>query len=133
MSASEKSSKESVTNAHQVLEPIFKDKTLSDSTSSIASEMPIANAPEYSMAFNVRLAFARTNAHEAQLYKDPMNRWVVTIEEQSTVFDPTPWVNYHGDIYMGQEGVRYIGIRDLDNVDKWGQIVKEPTEEEPPY
>ena len=85
------------------------------------------------MAFNVRLAFARTNAHEAQLYKDPMNRWVVMIEEQPTAFDPAPWVNYQGDIYMGQEGVRYVVTKDPDNVDKWGQVVKEPNDEEPPY
>ena len=57
-SAGEKSSEESVTNAHQVLEPIVEDETLSESTSSMASEIPTAEAPEYSMAFNVRLAFS---------------------------------------------------------------------------
>ena len=119
-SASEKSSEESVTNAHQVLEPIVEDETLSESTSSMSSEMSTADAPEYSMTFNVRLAFAWTNAHEAQLYKDPMNGWIVMIEEQPMAFDPAPWVNYEGDTYMGQEGVRYIVTRDPDNVDKWG-------------
>ena len=64
-SASEKSSEESVTYVHQVLEPIVEDETLSDSTSSMASEIPTTDAPEYSMAFNVRLAFARSNVHEA--------------------------------------------------------------------
>ena len=95
--------------------------------------MPTAKAPKYSMAFNVRLAFAQTNAHKARLYKDPMNRWVVVIEEQPMAFNPAPWVNYQGDIYMGQEGVRYIVTRDPNNVDKWTQIVKEPKEEEPTY
>ena len=61
----------------------------------------------HSLAFNVRLAFARTNIHDAQLYKDPMNCWVVKIEEHLTAFDPSPWVNYQGEIYMGQEGVCY--------------------------
>ena len=64
-STSEKSSEESVTNAHHVLEPIVEDETLSESSSSMASEIPTAEVPEYSMAFNVRLAFARTNVHEA--------------------------------------------------------------------
>ena len=64
-SASEKSSEESVTNIHCVLKPIVEDETLSESTSSMDLEIPTAKAPEYSMAFNVRLAFARTNAHEA--------------------------------------------------------------------
>ena len=85
------------------------------------------------MAFNVRLAFAQTNVHEAQLYKDPMNRWVVMIEEHPTTFDPAPWVNYQGEIYMGQEGVRYVVTKDPDNVNKWGQTVEEPKEEELPY
>ena len=62
-----------------------------------------------------------------------MNQWVVMIEEQPMVLDPAPWVNYQGDIYMGQEGVRYIVTKDLDNVDKWGQVVEEPNDEEPPY
>ena len=59
------------------------------------------------MIFNVRLVFARTNAHNAQLFKDPMNYWVVKIEEHPMTFDPSPWVNYQGEMYMGQEGVRY--------------------------
>ena len=48
-------------------------------------------------------------------------------------FDPTPWVNYQGDTYMGQEGMRYVVTKDPDNVDKWGQVVEEPNDEEPPY
>ena len=92
----------------------------------MASEIPTAEVLEYSMVFNIRLVFARTNVHEAHLYKDPMNRWVVMIEEHPTAFDPAPWINYQGEIYMGQEGVRYVMTNDPDNVNKWGQIVEEP-------
>ena len=46
------------------------------------------------MAFNVRLAFAQINDQDAQLYQDPMNMWVVKIEEHPTLYDPSPWVNY---------------------------------------
>ena len=55
----------------------------------------------HSMAFNLRLAFAWTNIHNAQLYKDPMKCWVIKIEKHPTTFDPSPWVNYQGEIYMG--------------------------------
>ena len=34
---------------------------------------------------------------------------------------------------MGQEGVRYIVTKDPNNVDKWGQVVEEPNDEETPY
>src|SRR3569623_519311 len=85
-SGSQRSSEESVSNAFQNLETIIEEDTLSESTSSMSSDshQPTADMHEnvnYSMAFNVRLAFAKTNAHDAQLYKDPMNRWVVKIEE----------------------------------------------------
>ena len=54
------------------------------------------------MAFNVRLAFARTNVHDAHLYKGYMNIRVVKIEVHPMAFDLLPWVNYQGDSYMGQ-------------------------------
>ena len=85
------------------------------------------------MLFNVRLVFVRTNTFDAQLFKDPMNRWVVKIEEQPTAFDPSPWVNYQGEMYMGQEGVRYQLVIELDRVDKWVQVVTTQKPKEPPY
>ena len=75
------------------------------------------------MIFNVKLVFSRTNIHDAQLFKDPMNHWVVKIEEHPTAFDLSPWVNYQGDIYMGQEGVCYQVVGKPKIVDKWGQVV----------
>ena len=62
-----------------------------------------------------------------------MNRWVVKIEEHPMTFDPSPWVNYQGEMYMGQEGVRYQDILEPDKVDKWGQVVTTQKPEEPPY
>ena len=85
------------------------------------------------MDFNVRLEFVHTNAHDAQLYKDPMNRWVVKIEEHPTTFDPSPWVNYQGEMYVGQEGACYQVTKELDNVDKLRQSVIVQKIEEPPY
>ena len=75
----------------------------------------------------------RTNAHDAQLYKDPMNRWVVKIEEHPTIFDPSTWANYQGEIYMRQEGACYQVTIEPKNVDKLGQFVTVQEFEEPPY
>ena len=82
--------------------------SLKSSEESMGSKTHVfASIPNaHPMIFNVRLIFvARTNVHHAQLFKDPMNRWVVKIEEHSMAFDPSPCVNYQGEMYMGQEGV----------------------------
>ena len=76
---------------------------------------------EYSMAFNMRFAFVKENSHKIQLYKDPISWWVVKIEDIPMAFEASPWVNYQGDLYMGQGGERYKVTNDLENVDKWGQ------------
>ena len=59
------------------------------------------------MAFNLRMAFAKANNHATQLYKDPLIIWVVKIEDNPMAFKAAPWVNYQGEIYMGQEGACY--------------------------
>lgn len=70
-----KSSEESVANSYHALEPIIEEETFSDSTSSMSMEARMsAETQEYSMAFNMRLVFSKTNTHGAQLYKDPFNR-----------------------------------------------------------
>ena len=65
-----KSSEESVANSYHALEPIVEEETFSDSTSSMSMEACMSETQEYSMAFNMRLVFSKTNALEAQLYKD---------------------------------------------------------------
>ena len=72
-SSSYKSSEESVINAYHILEPIVEEEAFFDSTSSMSLGAQFAKVPEYLMAFNMRLAFAKANSHKTQLYKDPMN------------------------------------------------------------
>ena len=48
-------------------------------------------------------------------------------------FDPSPWVNYQGEIYVGQEGSCYQVTTDPNNVDKLGQLFNVKKNEEPPY
>ena len=89
--------------------------------------------PKFSMAFNMRLTYVKTNDHGAQLFQDPMNRWVVHVKDTPTAFDAAPWVNYQGDLYMAQSGERYIVVTEPENVDKWGVIVKANKVKEPPF
>ena len=60
-----------------------------------------------------------------------MNCWVVRVKDTQIAFDAAPWVNYQGDLYMGQSGERYVMVFELENVDKWGVIVKADKVEEP--
>ena len=92
-----KSSEESVTNFYHVLEPIVEEKIYSYCTSSMFMDAHTFVVSEYYMAFNMRLAFVKTNNHGAQLYKDPpqlykdpMNRWVFARSKQEDKV--TRWV-----------------------------------------
>ena len=85
------------------------------------------------MAFDMRLAFVKTNGHGAQLYKDLMNMWVVKVEDHLTAFEATPWVNYKGDLYIKQGGEPFLVTKDLEDVDRWGQLIKVAKAKEPPY
>ena len=128
-----KSSEESVANSFHALESVLEEGTFSDSTSSMSMDAHVSETQEYSMAFNMRLEFSKTNTHGAQIYKDPLGRWVVKIEDNPTTLETAPFVNYQGELYMGQNGERYVVTKDPDNVDKWGQLVKESEAEGPPF
>ena len=95
-----KSSEESVSNLYHVLTPILEKEYNSDTTSSMYLNTKSVDLPKFSMAFNMRLMYVKTNNHDAQLFQDPMNRWVVCVEDTPTAFDAAPWVNYQGDLYM---------------------------------
>ena len=115
-----KSSEESVTNSYHALEPIVEEETFSDSTSSMSMEARVLETQEYSMAFNMRLVFSKTNAHGSQLYKDPLDRWVIKVKDHPTAFEIAPFMTYQGELYMGQNGERYVVTKEPENVDKWG-------------
>ena len=106
---SQKSSEECVRNVVPVLRPIIEEDSYSNTSSSMASKTHVSASvlDTHPMLFKFRLVFARTNTHDAQLFKDPMNQWVVKIEEHPMNFDTSPWVNYQREMYIGQEGVCY--------------------------
>ena len=79
---------------YHVLTPILEEEYISDTTSSMSLDARNVDLPEFSMAFNMRLMYVKTNDHGAQLFQDPMNRWVVCVEDTPTTFDAAPWVNY---------------------------------------
>ena len=73
---SQKSSEESVTNnVVPILRPIIEEDSFSNTSSSMASKTHVlVSVPtNHPMLFNVRLVFARTNTHDAQLFKNLTN------------------------------------------------------------
>ena len=64
-STSFKSSEESVNNARHGLEPVVEEEAWSDSTSNMSMNTNASGAPEFAMAFNMRLTFVRANEHGA--------------------------------------------------------------------
>ena len=125
------SSEESISNLYHALTPILEEEYISNTTSSMSLDTRNADLPEFSMAFNMRLMYVKTNNHGAQLFQDPMNRWVVRVKDTPTAFDAAPWVNYQGDLYMGQSRERYIVVIEPENVDKGGVMVNADKVEEP--
>lgn len=96
-----KSSEDSITHSYHALESIVEEERFSNSTSSMSIEARVSATQEYSMAFNMRLVFSKTNTHGAQLYKDPLDRWVIKAEDHPTAFEIASFVNYQGELYMG--------------------------------
>ena len=67
-----------------------------------------------------------------------MSRWVVKIEENPTAFDPSPWLNCQGDIYMEQEVLWYQVVNEQEGglkKSKWNEsqpICSTAGKEDPP-
>ena len=73
------SSEESFSNLYHALTPILEEEYIFDTTSSMSLNAKNIDLPEFSMAFNMRLMYVKTNDHVAQLFQDLMNRWVVYV------------------------------------------------------
>ena len=63
------------------------------------------------------------NNQGAFIYKDFINRNVVKVEDHTTIFDPTPWVNFQGDRYMGKDGSMFVLMEFPKEVDKLGNLI----------
>ena len=63
-----KASEESVSNLYHILTPILEEEYISDTTSSMSLDTKNIDLPEFSMAFNMRLTYVKTNDHGAQLF-----------------------------------------------------------------
>ena len=51
-----------------------------------------------------------------------MGRYVYKTGEHLTPFDKYHWVNYQGDMYMGDDGARYEETESPENIDASGNL-----------
>ena len=63
---------------------------------------------ETGLDYNTKLNFQGLNAHNAKIYKDNQGRYVVKVEDHPSEDEPFVMANYHGDRYMGPQGVMYL-------------------------
>ena len=72
------------------------------------------------------------NAQGAEIYQDPLRRYVVKIADIRSNHERMPWVNYQDDMYMGHDGARYEVTQHLELVDALGFRSDENAPTEPP-
>ena len=89
-----KSIEESVSSSYHIIESVVEEGIVSFSTSNMSLDAQSNDFLEFSMAFNMRLTFVKTNNHNAQLYQDSMSHWVVKVKGTPIAFDTTPWISY---------------------------------------
>ena len=63
-----KSSEESVSNSYHILTPILDKEYIFDTTSIMFVDRRNINLPKFSMAFNMRLMYVKTNNHRDKLF-----------------------------------------------------------------
>ncbi|KAI5063470.1 hypothetical protein GOP47_0022017 [Adiantum capillus-veneris] len=73
--------------------------------------------------FNIKLTFVDVNVFGAKISRDPMNRYLVKVEDLPTPTYPSVLVSNMGDHYVYQDGVLYVITSDPQNTDKLGSVI----------
>ena len=104
------------------------DQPLSQPSSPITNEhrpfKTVATQRTLAMEFNMQLKYEGFNAYGAQLFLDPLSRYYVKTSEFVTPLQQTPWVEYQGELCIGEDGARYVLTAEPENVDTIGQPVE---------
>ena len=104
------------------------DQPLSQPNSPITNEhrpfKTLVNQRTLAMEFNMRLKYEGINAYGAQLFTDPLSRCYVKTSEFVTPLQQMPWVEYQGELCIGEDGARYVMMAEPENVDTIGQPVE---------
>lgn len=73
--------------------------------------------------FNVKTTYHLDNTHDDTIFKDPMNHFLVKVEECVSDFEAIPYVNYQRGCYMEKARVMYLVVEDPIVVDVLGSVV----------
>ena len=65
----------------------------------------------------MQLKYEGFNAYGAQLFVDPLSRYYVKTSKFVTPLQQAPWVEYQGELCIGEDGARYVLTAEPENVD----------------
>ena len=85
------------------------------------------NDPEGEKDCVVSLTFQYYNTYGAEIYKDPLGRYVYKTTEYRTPFSESPMVSYQGDLYIELDGARYEVTKYPQSVDAMGVLQADAT------
>ena len=66
---------------------------------------------------NQRLVFLFENPQRDLIYRDTNGRILAKTQEHSASFQREPWVNFQGDICIGEDGARYVVTKQQKLID----------------
>ena len=84
-------------------------------------ENPI-NDPAREMDYSIMLFHKYTNPYGAEIYQDPINRYVYKTQDNLTAFEENPMVNCQDDLYIGSDGACYRVTKYPKQVDALGVL-----------
>ena len=84
--------------------------------------------PIKGLDFNITLTYHTSSVFGADIYKDPLGRFVFNTAEHQTPFQEFPEVNYQGDLYIGKDGAHYQVTRYPQQIDSHGVLQAGPIE-----
>ena len=71
---------------------------------------------------NQKLVYLFENPQGALIYKDANRQVLAKTLEHPTSFQRDPWVNFQGDICIGEDGARYVVIKQPKLIDALGLL-----------
>ena len=78
--------------------------------------------PAREMDYSIKLIHKCTNPYGAEIYQDPIKRYVYKTQDNPTPFEEEPMVNCQDNLYMGMDGACYRVTKDPLHVDAWGVL-----------
>lgn len=75
------------------------------------------------MSYNVEVSNYKDNIYRVNIHKDPMNKYMVKVEENLSKFGRSLSIKHQGDTYKRLKSIMYLVVEDPGIVDILGILV----------